>query len=117
MLRAIGAVAWLRRVRRGQRPCHALVIGADAAPISGRSAGLDRYLRPVRLPATAETEEERWGIPRLRGSSFSGGARGADFAGGAGRSRMLQRARGRGGAVRAVDMLDEEGAPWRMFIT
>jgi hypothetical protein len=73
------------------------------APPARPSRGLARYLKPNAAGKT----------PRVRGVAFSGGGDSADFAGGAGASALLAR----GGTVAPRELLNEAGAPWRMFMT
>ena len=70
-----------------------------------RKRGLARYLKPNSAASGR--------IPRVRGVAFSGGSDNADFASGAGGSALLTR----GGTVVPRELLNEVGAPWRMFMT
>ena len=82
-----------------QQQTPALEAGAQQR---GAGSGMDRYISPQLAQL-------------FTGSAYSGGAgaRGG-HGGGAGASRLLRQ---RGGALRASDLLEEAGAPWRMFIT
>jgi hypothetical protein len=74
------------------------------------TSGLDRYLRPAASGL--------W--PRIRGAGGlrAGTAhRGAHFEGGRGRSSLLRSAREPGGAVGGLELLREQDAPWRVFVT
>ena len=73
---------------------------------TGSSSGMDRYLPPD--------------LQRLfTGSAFSGGARlRGGFEGGRGASSLLRKARGVAAApLDSTSLLDEQDAPWRIFIT
>ena len=74
--------------------------------------GLLRYL--VALPLALANGTSVLAIPLVRGSSFSGGGSSADYDGGRRASKLM---------AAAVDglvpreLLQEVGAPWRMFVT
>jgi hypothetical protein len=74
------------------------------------TSNLDRYLTPSIISLLNGTNVK--GFPRIRGCSFSGGGSSSDFRGGEGNSRLLA-----ADEVHPSDLLQEDGAPWRMFMT